>query len=312
MGDKLSEGTPRLFLGKHLFLCHLLHSPWIYSTDCAHIHMLQFPSYISSVDHIGYFWSQIYLRYFLIPCMCYSVVPSFLCPGYGLSAAQNCTGNSSGELQGSETLWWKAAKTFIRREAKCATLEKGEEERVWVTQRLVNNSCLLTVMQDHQANCGWRGRSVGHFMFPELPSHNYMRNEMKPRHEVHWLSLKHLLAQLPQQGTQYQNIAVARRPAQRQHAQCMVLLFGSFWIPFLISVVVVAWMLFLLYCILAGERKIGSNSAPKRSPSSAVTYAYSRTQSRMETGNFELLDYASLLTLPNRYSHPFLGHWHLF
>lgn len=67
-------------------------------------------------------------------------------------------------------------------------------------------------------------------------------------------------------------------------------------------------MLFLLYCILAGERKIGSNSAPKRSPISAVTYAYSRTQSRMETGNFELLDYASLLTLPNRYSHPFLGH----
>lgn len=39
MSDKLSEGTPRLFLGKHLGLCHLFCLPRLSITDHVHSHV---------------------------------------------------------------------------------------------------------------------------------------------------------------------------------------------------------------------------------------------------------------------------------
>lgn len=98
MSDKLSKGTPRLFLGKHLGLCHLFCLP-PYQSLAMCIHTLQFPFYTSSLDLIYYFWSQICLRYILIHCMCCSMVPSFLCLGCGLCTAPNCTSLHCEQLQ---------------------------------------------------------------------------------------------------------------------------------------------------------------------------------------------------------------------
>lgn len=111
MSDKLSEGTPRLFLGKHLGLCHLFCSLQLSITDRVHSHATISFLYFFSGPYLILLKPNLLKTYFAACAAAWCHLFSALAVTSALHwIALPSNVSSPRDLQSAERPWWRAAR----------------------------------------------------------------------------------------------------------------------------------------------------------------------------------------------------------